>query len=1505
MGLFSRRDRSKPSTSKSSPKVTRFQGGIEALEDRLVMDYTVSFAADTLSIVASNGSNSDLGLTYTGGVFTLTELGGSAGIFTGSSLPTGVTIGPTSQLQIADSFFSGPTRRVEVSLGDGQDQVQNQGITGTRDRVFIDMGSTSDPSQLTGTTGNDSYDILGANSLITSGITFTNLTIVNAGGGADAVRGLVAANDAFTLIGPNEGQSEGIRFQQIESFDARSGPANLILDSGLVGTTTLAFSAVTNAVTARGISFTQIAQIDVNNRAITQTGLTRVQLQVVPVSGGGSQPRPIGSDILLRNLTSLNIDSIFGTAGDDAVLLTGDNLMSIGGVNYTGVVQFDGTTGNDRVDLSTGPASRNITFTSGDINNRINNLANVNFFNVDRLRPINIDVSTRRTVNLVNPTTASTTGNAGEVLVNGIVYENVVNVQNSPSVVGSAGSDALVVTANNQLLLNQVNFTGVTSYSAGAGNDSVVYDFVTPPTYSFDFAAANGVNGQYSAFGIDYTSVEQINTLGNPVTITNAASLGRQGNRAYSANGISFSNVNSATATSLFGTAGDDQFFLNTNGTVAFSATPVGDTIITLLGNRAVLGEGGNDQVFGPASTANDRYQFLSTSAAFRTPGGFLVGRIETLTSATASDTLFGTNGVDTFIFAGTNALQVGAASGFPPVIPTTRLVSFAEINGGDGDDSFSFTNDGSWTGNLVGGNGSDAIRGTDNDTTYTITGLTGSQITRLVGVVGSQVPQLAGTFAQFESVQGGAGVDTFLYQGGAFSSIALNGAGQPTAANAITNTDRGDVLDLSSLSTGVNLSLDVGSQPGGDARVVQVGTSDFFGIRNFETYIGTNQADRFVRSQQATGVVQVMDGRGGADLFQIGNGSPDIVIYDALDQISSIDATLDTLIASPSAPGTPPPTPGVFSPTPNPVGGFNLWLLLQSTQPGGFITANNFPLIAEAYVRYLYRLLLGGDPNTTDGQRIVSFWTQRLTNQSLSSFDLVGSFLTQNVADIGGTNPPAPQYFADYFFNGFAQREYGRPFAGQDTTRLANLVKGGATLESAARTGNFRAESPALAQAWIREILYNILSPQENQALRADASRAFLVGAPTRTTYELFVATTLRFLVQEQRSWLGTLQRVVNSLDGLRSSIRVAAAENPGRFAGLMADANLTNLKLGSLEASGVFIDNPPGRGRELSPNGISFGVSTDTPTPGDWTGDGREEFGVFRQGTWFLDTNGTNGFQAADTSVAFGVGSDIPMPGNWNGGNQTNLGVFRNGTWFLDTNRTLGWQSTDTAIQFGVAGDTPIVGDWNGDGVSDLGVRRGNVWFLDTNGIRGWQGNDTTFADTFGPGQILSADFNADGRDDIAVINGNTWRIDFDGPFGYQPGTDVELQFDANGGKPFTLTSGSPTLVRQFGAGAGSLSAAVRLLGPLVLPTSNVSTNAFAGPTTNSNGGSNTTGNLADSNGPAGQPTLLGRSRPTFGSAGVSATASVEGSSRDRIDALLLAKAKSDVIDQVFEDI
>src|SRR5262249_50470007 len=64
-----------------------------------------------------------------------------------------------------------------------------------------------------------------------------------------------------------------------------------------------------------------------------------------------------------------------------------------------------------------------------------------------------------------------------------------------------------------------------------------------------------------------------------------------------------------------------------------------------------------------------------------------------------------------------------------------------------------------------------------------------------------------------------------------------------------------------------------------------------------------------------------------------------------------------------------------------------------------------------------------------------------------------------------------------------------------------------------------------------------------------------------------------------------------------------------------------------------------------------FAFGGSvTDQPVVGDWNGDGRTKVGFYRQGVWFLDSNGDHRFDGSDTApFAFGrYATDRALVGN-----------------------------------------------------------------------------------------------------------------------------------------------------------------------------------------------------------------------------------------------------------------
>jgi hypothetical protein len=125
--------------------------------------------------------------------------------------------------------------------------------------------------------------------------------------------------------------------------------------------------------------------------------------------------------------------------------------------------------------------------------------------------------------------------------------------------------------------------------------------------------------------------------------------------------------------------------------------------------------------------------------------------------------------------------------------------------------------------------------------------------------------------------------------------------------------------------------------------------------------------------------------------------------------------------------------------------------------------------------------------------------------------------------------------------------------------------------------------------------------------------------------------------------------------------------------------------------------------------------------------------KIGIYKDGTWYLDTNGNGVWDGASTDryvTAFGLPGWTPVIGDWTGTGTTKIGIYKEGTWYLDMNGNGVWDgaSTDRYVTaFGLPGWTPIVGDWNGDTKTEIGIYKEGTWYLDMNGNGVWDGAST----------------------------------------------------------------------------------------------------------------------------------------------------------------------------------
>ncbi len=199
--------------------------------------------------------------------------------------------------------------------------------------------------------------------------------------------------------------------------------------------------------------------------------------------------------------------------------------------------------------------------------------------------------------------------------------------------------------------------------------------------------------------------------------------------------------------------------------------------------------------------------------------------------------------------------------------------------------------------------------------------------------------------------------------------------------------------------------------------------------------------------------------------------------------------------------------------------------------------------------------------------------------------------------------------------------------------------------------------------------------------------------GAPTVASFYIFQSSTNTVRI-EAFGQTGDEPRVVGDYDG------DGKADLAVYRSGATAGAQSTWFFRGSL--------NNPGGNVTYAP----WGQNGDFPAPGDYDGDGKNDFVVQRNNGggqarfWMLQT--TAGFD----TVVFGTPTDVIVPGDYDGDGKTDIAVVRSlagqYNWYVRPSSTGVITGGPFAIFGASATDFVVQGDYDGDGRTDPAIWR-----------------------------------------------------------------------------------------------------------------------------------------------------------------------------------------------------
>lgn len=168
-------------------------------------------------------------------------------------------------------------------------------------------------------------------------------------------------------------------------------------------------------------------------------------------------------------------------------------------------------------------------------------------------------------------------------------------------------------------------------------------------------------------------------------------------------------------------------------------------------------------------------------------------------------------------------------------------------------------------------------------------------------------------------------------------------------------------------------------------------------------------------------------------------------------------------------------------------------------------------------------------------------------------------------------------------------------------------------------------------------------------------------------------------------------------------------------------------------------------------------WGMAGDLTAPGDYDGDGKTDFAIYRPGSpgvWWITRSSDNTYY----SVTYGTASDKPVPADYDGDSKTDIALFRpsNNNWYVMRSSNQAY----IGYVWGSSGDLPIAADFDGDGKADPTVWRDSERSFHT--LRSLDSSPHTQGMQSTPtNKAVVGDYDGDSKADYAVVHGDEWLI------------------------------------------------------------------------------------------------------------------------------------------------